>query len=160
MSPELRAWLERERAWGGLALRAIARRGGDLPAENRGLERFGARMALVEPTGSVAKWAHGLHDGLGGSGWGGGGRGGRRGPPPASAARATRRRRRRSRSLRRSRRPIPRGTTAITSASTSRRAWRYCATSSPRPASEGPRDDGPLGAAAVSGHPEGLRAGP
>jgi hypothetical protein len=68
MSPELRAWLERERAWGGLALRAIARRGGDLHAENRGLERFGARMALVELTGSVAKWAHGLHDGLGSSG--------------------------------------------------------------------------------------------
>src|ERR1035437_5883257 len=57
MSPELRAWLERERAWGGLALRAIARRGGDLHAENRGLERFGARMALVELTGSGAKGA-------------------------------------------------------------------------------------------------------
>jgi hypothetical protein len=68
MTPELRAWLERERAWGALALRAIARRSGQLHAGGHGLERFGARMALVELTGSVAKWAHGLHDGLDRSG--------------------------------------------------------------------------------------------
>ncbi|HEX7609131.1 MAG TPA: hypothetical protein VF380_00535 [Solirubrobacteraceae bacterium] len=68
MTPELRAWLERERAWGVLALRAIARRGGQLHEDGGGLERFGARMALVELTGSVAKWAHGLNDGLGRSG--------------------------------------------------------------------------------------------
>jgi hypothetical protein len=74
MTPELRAWLERERAWGVLALRAIARRGGQLHADGRGLERFSARMALVELTGSVAKWAHGLHDGLD-----------RSGPPEAAA---------------------------------------------------------------------------
>jgi hypothetical protein len=68
MTPELRAWLERERVWGARALRAIARRGGQFHADGHGLERFSARMALIELTGSVAKWAHGLHDGLDRSG--------------------------------------------------------------------------------------------
>jgi len=35
-----------------------------LPAETHGLERFKLRMALVELTGSVARWANGLYDGL------------------------------------------------------------------------------------------------
>jgi hypothetical protein len=65
MTPEQRSWLERERDWGNLAAGAIAARGEELHADGSGLQRFGARMALVELTGSVAKWAHGLYEGLG-----------------------------------------------------------------------------------------------
>jgi hypothetical protein len=65
MTPEQRRWLERERDWGNVAIGAIARRAEQLHADASGLERFGTRMALVELTGSVSKWAHGLHEGLG-----------------------------------------------------------------------------------------------
>jgi hypothetical protein len=64
MTPELRAWVEHERAWGREALRAIVRQRRLLLTETHGLERFTIRMALVDLTGSVAKWANGLHSGL------------------------------------------------------------------------------------------------
>ena len=64
MTPERRAWLRQERDWGALAARAIERRAQELHPGDAGLERFGVRMALVELTGAVARWAHGLVDGL------------------------------------------------------------------------------------------------
>ncbi len=45
-------------------LQAIARQRRLLLAESHGLERFTLRMALVNLTGSVARWASGLRDGL------------------------------------------------------------------------------------------------
>jgi hypothetical protein len=64
ITPEFRAWAERERGWGRQALRAIARQRGSLLSETHGLERFTIRMALVDLTGSVAKWGDGLCAGL------------------------------------------------------------------------------------------------
>jgi hypothetical protein len=43
---------------------AITRQRQLLLAESHGLERFTLRMALVNLTGSVARWANGLRDGL------------------------------------------------------------------------------------------------
>jgi hypothetical protein len=64
ITPELRAWVEHEHAWGAAALRALARQRRLLLTESHGLERFAIRMALVDLTGSVAKWANGLQAGL------------------------------------------------------------------------------------------------
>lgn len=64
LTPQQREWVERERLWGLRASHVIARERGDLSAGTHGLERFTTRMALVELTGRVARWANGLHDGL------------------------------------------------------------------------------------------------
>jgi len=64
LTPEFRAWLEHEHQWGRQALHAIARQRRLLLAETHGLERFTIRMAIVDLTGSVARWASGLHGGL------------------------------------------------------------------------------------------------
>jgi hypothetical protein len=64
LTPAQREWVERERLWGIRASHAIVRQRGELSADTHGLERFTARMALVELTGRVARWANGLHDGL------------------------------------------------------------------------------------------------
>jgi hypothetical protein len=64
LTPQFRAWLERERDWGRLALQAITRQRRLLLVETHGLDRFTIRMALVNLTGSVARWANGLGDGL------------------------------------------------------------------------------------------------
>jgi hypothetical protein len=64
LTPQFRAWLEHERAWGRQAVNAITRQRRLLLAETHGLERFTVRMALVNLTGSVARWANGLRDGL------------------------------------------------------------------------------------------------
>jgi hypothetical protein len=64
LTPQFRAWLEHERDWGRHAVHAITRQRRLLLAETHGLERFTLRMALVNLTGSVAKWANGLRDGL------------------------------------------------------------------------------------------------
>ena len=64
LTPELRAWLEQEHRWGSHALAAISRLQDRGPSQNSGLDRFRARMALVELTGSVAAWAEGLRAGL------------------------------------------------------------------------------------------------
>lgn len=64
ITPELRAWVEQERARGGEAVRAITRQRRLLLAQTHGLERFTIRMALVNLTGSVARWGNGLRDGL------------------------------------------------------------------------------------------------
>jgi hypothetical protein len=53
---------------GGQIARAIARQRGELPSEARGLDQFAVRMALVYLTGSVARWANRLHEGLGKAG--------------------------------------------------------------------------------------------
>jgi hypothetical protein len=63
LDPDFRAWVEAERAWGARAVAAIDRRSRQ-PSGASGLERFAARMAMVELTGSVARWANRLHDGL------------------------------------------------------------------------------------------------
>jgi hypothetical protein len=64
ITPELREWLQRERAWGNQALHALARQRRLLAGDKHGLERFARRMALVDLAGSVTRWAHGLHDAL------------------------------------------------------------------------------------------------
>ncbi len=64
LTPQFRAWLEREHDWGRHAVHAITRQRRPLLAETHGLERFTLRMALVDLTGSVASWANGLCDGL------------------------------------------------------------------------------------------------
>jgi hypothetical protein len=64
LTPQFRAWLEREHSWGRHAIHAIARQRRLLLGETHGLERFELRMALVSLTGSVARWASGLRDGL------------------------------------------------------------------------------------------------
>ncbi len=64
LTPQFRAWLEHEHAWGRQAVYAIARQRPLLLAETHGLERFTLRMTLVNLTGSVARWANGLSDGL------------------------------------------------------------------------------------------------
>jgi hypothetical protein len=64
LTPQFRAWLEHERDWGTSAVNAITRQRRLLLAETHGLDRFTVRMALVNLTGSVARWAHGLNDGL------------------------------------------------------------------------------------------------
>ena len=64
LTPQFRAWLENERAWGRHAVGAIARQRPLLLAETNGLDQFRLRMALVNLTGSVARWANGLRDGL------------------------------------------------------------------------------------------------
>ena len=64
LTPQFRAWLEHEHAWGRQAVHAITRQRRLLLAESHGLERFTLRMALVNLTGSVARWANGLGDGL------------------------------------------------------------------------------------------------
>jgi len=64
LTPEFRAWLEQERDWGRNAVHAITRQRRLLLAETHGLDRFRVRMALVNLTGSVARWAHGLNHGL------------------------------------------------------------------------------------------------
>lgn len=46
-------------------IQAITRQRRLLLAETHGLERFTVRMALVDLTGSVAKWGNGLCEGLG-----------------------------------------------------------------------------------------------
>jgi hypothetical protein len=50
--------------WGSQAVRAIATQRRKRSDGGHGLERFALRMALVDLAGSVARWAHGLHDGL------------------------------------------------------------------------------------------------
>ena len=64
LTPQFRAWLEQERVWGRHADHAITRQRRLLLAETHGLERFRLRMALVDLTGSVARWANGLREGL------------------------------------------------------------------------------------------------
>ena len=64
ITPQFRAWVERERAWGGEAVRAIARQRRLLLADTHGLEQFTKRMALVNLTGSVARWGNGLSAGF------------------------------------------------------------------------------------------------
>jgi hypothetical protein len=64
LTPQFRAWLERERAWGRHAVHAITRQRLQLLEETHGLARFTQRMALVNLTGSIAAWANGLRDGL------------------------------------------------------------------------------------------------
>jgi len=64
LTPQFRAWLEREHAWGRQAVHATTRQRRLLLAESHGLERFTRRMAVVNLTGSVARWAHGVGDGL------------------------------------------------------------------------------------------------
>lgn len=64
LTPQFRAWLEREDAWGRQAVHAIKRQRQLLLVETHGLERFTLRMALVNLTGSVARWANGLGEGL------------------------------------------------------------------------------------------------
>jgi hypothetical protein len=64
ITPQFRAWVERERAWGREAARAIARQRRLLLAETHGLEQFTKRMALVNLTGSVARWGNGLSAGF------------------------------------------------------------------------------------------------
>jgi hypothetical protein len=64
LTPQFRAWLEHERDWGRSAVHAITRQRRLLLAETHGLDRFAVRMALVNLTGSVARWARGLNDGL------------------------------------------------------------------------------------------------
>jgi hypothetical protein len=64
LTPQFRAWLEHEDAWGRHAVHAITRQRRLLLEETHGLERFRLRMALVNLTGSVARWAIGLRDGL------------------------------------------------------------------------------------------------
>jgi hypothetical protein len=64
ITPEFRSWLERERATGRRALNAIARQRRQLLAETHGLERFALRMALVDLTGSVARWGNALYERL------------------------------------------------------------------------------------------------
>jgi len=63
-TPEFMAWLAHEQAWGRHALRAIAARRRSLLVDSHGLEQFAIRMAIVDLTGAVARWAGGLHDGL------------------------------------------------------------------------------------------------
>jgi hypothetical protein len=64
VTPEFRAWVERECAWGRQAVRAIARQRRLLLAPTRGLDQFAIRMALVDLTGSVARWGNGLSAGF------------------------------------------------------------------------------------------------
>jgi hypothetical protein len=65
LTPQQRAWVERQRAWGARAGHVITRQRSELlSADTHGLERFTTRMALVELTGRVARWAGALHDGL------------------------------------------------------------------------------------------------
>ena len=64
LTPQFRLWLENEHARGGQAVRAITRQRRLLLAETHGLERFRLRLALVDLTGSVAKWGNGVNDGL------------------------------------------------------------------------------------------------
>jgi hypothetical protein len=64
ITPQFRAWVERERAWGTQAIQAITRQRRLLLAETHGLERFTQRMALVNLTGSVAKWGSRLRAGF------------------------------------------------------------------------------------------------
>ncbi len=64
LTPQFRAWLEHEQAWGRQAVRAIAAQRRLLPDGTHGLDRFKLRMALVDLTGSVAGWANGLGAGL------------------------------------------------------------------------------------------------
>jgi hypothetical protein len=64
LTPQQRAWVERERAWGARASQVISRQRDELSADTHGLDRFTTRMALVELTGRVARWANALHDGL------------------------------------------------------------------------------------------------
>lgn len=64
LTPQFRAWLEHEHAWGREAVHAITRQRRLLLEETHGLERFTLRMAVVNLTGSVARWANGLRDGL------------------------------------------------------------------------------------------------
>ncbi len=64
LTPQFRAWLEKEHEWGRQALHAIGRERRELQRETHGLDRFKLRMALVKLTGSVAQWANGLGKGL------------------------------------------------------------------------------------------------
>lgn len=64
LTAQFRAWLEREQDWGRHAVHAITRPRQLLLGETHGLEPFTLRMTLVNLTGSVARWAHGLRDGL------------------------------------------------------------------------------------------------
>ena len=64
LTPQFRAWLEQEHEWGRQALHAIKRQRRLLDREAHGLDRFRLRMALVNLTGSVARWANGLGSGL------------------------------------------------------------------------------------------------
>ncbi len=60
---QLREWIERERARGALASAAIVRER-RVQQGATGLERFATRMAMVELTGSIARWAGAVRDGL------------------------------------------------------------------------------------------------
>lgn len=64
LTPQFRAWLEHEHVWGRHAVQTIRRQRRLLLTETHGLERFTLRMGLVNLTGSVARWASGLGDGL------------------------------------------------------------------------------------------------
>ncbi len=64
LTPQFRAWLENEHDWGRHAVHAITRQRRLLLAATHGLDRFTLRMALVNLTGSVARWANGLGNGL------------------------------------------------------------------------------------------------
>ena len=64
ITPQFRAWVERERAWGTAAVDAITRQRRLLLSETHGLDRFTIRMNLVKLTGSVARWGNGLRAGF------------------------------------------------------------------------------------------------
>jgi hypothetical protein len=65
---QFRQWLLRQRARGLLEIHEINRQRRLLPTDTHGLARFSVRMALVDLTGSAAKWTRELHDGLRGAG--------------------------------------------------------------------------------------------
>jgi hypothetical protein len=64
LTTEFLEWIGRERSWGRQAIHAIARQRPLVLTESSGLDRFSVRMALVELTGSVARWGNGLYEGL------------------------------------------------------------------------------------------------
>ncbi|MGO9319718.1 MAG: hypothetical protein ACLQBY_02785 [Solirubrobacteraceae bacterium] len=64
LTPEFRAWLQREHQRGGRELEQIMGQRRLLLAHSHGLERFAIRMALVALTGSAVSWTKGVHDGL------------------------------------------------------------------------------------------------
>jgi hypothetical protein len=64
LTPEFRAWLEQERLRGRREMHAINRQRRLLPTDSHGLGRFAIRMALVDLTGSAARWSRVLHGAL------------------------------------------------------------------------------------------------
>ncbi len=61
---QIRLWLQAELSQGRELNRRINRQSRQLAAATHGLAKFTVRMALVELTGSAAKWARRVHEGL------------------------------------------------------------------------------------------------